>query len=186
MSIYLINNIIVPLEEEADFRREALRALRCKGSDLLKVDIYRKSVDARKKENIRLNYTLAATLKEGVTLRENAKYRLLMEDKPQFRPGMETMKHRPVIIGLGSAGMFCGLMLARAGYQPVILEQGAPMEERVADVEAFWQEQRLDESSNIQFGEGGAGTFSDGKLMTRINDGFCRVVLEEFCGTWRA
>lgn len=180
MSIYLINNIIVPLEEEADFRREALRALRCKGSDLLKVDIYRKSVDARKKENIRLNYTIAATLKEGVTLRENAKYRLLMEDKPQFRPGMETMKHRPVIIGLGPAGMFCGLMLARAGYQPVILEQGAPMEERVADVEAFWQEQRLDESSNIQFGEGGAGTFSDGKLMTRINDGFCRVVLEEF------
>ena len=65
MSIYLINNIIVPLEEEADFRREALRALRCKGSDLLKVDIYRKSVDARKKENIRLNYTIAATLKEG-------------------------------------------------------------------------------------------------------------------------
>lgn len=180
MSIYLINNIIVPLEEEADFRREALRALRCKGSDLLKVDIYRKSVDARKKENIRLNYAIAATLKEGVTLRENAKYRLLMEDKPQFRPGMETMKHRPVIIGLGPAGMFCGLMLARAGYQPVILEQGAPMEERVADVEAFWQEQRLDESSNIQFGEGGAGTFSDGKLMTRINDGFCRVVLEEF------
>ena len=99
MSIYLINNIIVPLEEEADFRREALRALRCKGSDLLKVDIYRKSVDARKKENIRLNYTIAATLKEGVTLRENAKYRLLMEDKPQFRPWMETMKHRPVIIG---------------------------------------------------------------------------------------
>ena len=98
------NNIIVPLEEEADFRREALRALRCKGSDLLKVDIYRKSVDARKKENIRLNYTIAATLKEGVTLRENAKYRLLMEDKPQFRPGMETMKHRPVIIGLGPAG----------------------------------------------------------------------------------
>lgn len=180
MSIYLINNIIVPLEEEADFRREALRALRCKGSDLLKVDIYRKSVDARKKENIRLNYTIAATLKEGVTLRENAKYRLLMEDKPQFRPGMEPMKHRPVIIGLGPAGMFCGLMLTRAGYQPVILEQGAPMEERVADVEAFWQEQRLDESSNIQFGEGGAGTFSDGKLMTRINDGFCRVVLEEF------
>ena len=58
--------------------------------------------------------------------------------------------------------------------------------ERVADVEAFWREQRLDESSNIQFGEGGAGTFSDGKLMTRINDGFCRVVLEEFAGTWRA
>ena len=120
MSIYLINNIIVPLEEEADFRREALRALRCKGSDLLKVDIYRKSVDARKKENIRLNYTIAATLKEGVTLRENAKYRLLMEDKPQFRPGMEPMKHRPGIIGLGPAGMFCGLMLTRAGYQAII------------------------------------------------------------------
>ena len=67
MSIYLINNIIVPLESEADFRREALRALRCRSSDLLAVDIYRKSIDARKKDNIRLNYTVAATLKEGTS-----------------------------------------------------------------------------------------------------------------------
>lgn len=180
MSIYLINNIIVPLESEADLRREALRTLRCRGSDLLSVDIYRRSVDARKKDYIRLNYTVAATLKEGIALPENGKCRLLREEKPEFQQGTEPLRHRPVIIGLGPAGMFCGLTLARAGYRPIILEQGAPMEERCADVEAFWQERRLNESSNIQFGEGGAGTFSDGKLMTRINDGFCRTVLEEF------
>ena len=180
MSIYLINNIIVPLESEADFRREALRALRCRSSDLLAVDIYRKSIDARKKDNIRLNYTVAATLKEGASLPQNGRYRLLQEKKAQFSQGNEPMKHRPVIIGLGPAGIFCGITLARAGYRPIILEQGAPMEERCSDVNTFWREQRLNESSNIQFGEGGAGTFSDGKLMTRINDGFCRTVLEEF------
>lgn len=180
MSIYLISNIITPLEGEVDFRREALRSLRCKGSDLLSVDIYRKSIDARKKENIRLNYTIAATLKDGISLPESSAYRLLREEKPQFRLGTERLRHRPIVIGFGPAGMFAGLTLARAGYRPLILEQGAPMEERVADVERFWREQRLNESSNIQFGEGGAGTFSDGKLMTRINDGLCRAVLEEF------
>ena len=180
MSIYLINNIVVPLDSELDFRREALRAMHCKGSDLQAVSIYRKSVDARKKDHIQLNYTIAATLKEGITLPQSVKYRLLKEEKPGFTPGVEPLQHRPVIIGLGPAGMFCGLVLARNGYRPIILEQGAPMEERVADVETFWKEQILNERSNIQFGEGGAGTFSDGKLMTRINDGFCRTVLEEF------
>ena len=77
MSIYLINNIVVPLDSELDFRREALRALHCKGSDLQAVSIYRKSVDARKKDHIQLNYTIAATLKEGITLPQSVKYRLL-------------------------------------------------------------------------------------------------------------
>lgn len=180
MSVYLINNIIVPLDSEADFRREALRALHCRSSELLSVNIYRKSIDARKKEDIRLNYTVAAEVKNGAAVKETAKCRLLRELTPDFQPGNERMAHRPVIIGFGPAGMFCGLMLARAGYRPIILEQGAPMEERTADVSAFWNNRQLNERSNIQFGEGGAGTFSDGKLMTRINDGFCRTVLEEF------
>ena len=123
MGIYLINNIIVPLESEADFRREALRALRCRSSDLLAVDIYRKSIDARKKDNIRLNYTVAATLKEGASLPQNRRYRLLQEKKAQLSQGNEPMKHRPVIIGLGPAGIFCGITLARAGYRPIILEK---------------------------------------------------------------
>ena len=179
MSIYLIDNIIVPLDSEPDFRRDALKALRCKASDLTEVSVYRRSVDARKKEKIRLNYTLAAKLKAGASIPPCAKVRLLTEEKPQFRPGAEQLQDRPVIIGFGPAGMFCGLMLAREGYRPIILEQGAPMEQRVADVEAFWQGSKLNPHSNIQFGEGGAGTFSDGKLMTRINDGYCRYVLEE-------
>ena len=179
MSNYLIDNIIVPLDSEPDFRHDALKALRCKASDLTEVSVYRRSVDARKIEKIRLNYTLAAKLKDGASIPPCAKVRLLTEEKPQFRPGAEQLQDRPVIIGFGPAGMFCGLMLAREGYRPIILEQGAPMAQRVADVEAFWQGSKLTPHSNIQFGEGGAGTFSDGKLMTRINDGYCRYVLEE-------
>lgn len=180
MSIYLVNNIIIPLDAQPDFRREVMNALRCKGRDLLSVDIYRKSVDARKKDHILLNYTVAATLKDGVVLSPRAAGRLLREEKPSFTPGTEKLRHRPVIIGTGPAGMFAGLTLARAGYRPILLEQGAPMEQRMLDVDNFLVEHRLDERSNVQFGEGGAGTFSDGKLMTRINDSFCRTVLEEF------
>ena len=94
MSIYLIDNIIVPLDSEPDFRRDALKALRCKASDLTEVSVYRRSVDARKKEKIRLNYTLAAKLKDGASIPSCAKVCLLTEEKPQFRPGAEQLQDR--------------------------------------------------------------------------------------------
>lgn len=177
---YLINNIIVPLQQkDTDFDQLALRALRCRRSDLKKVWVYRRSVDARKKENIKLSYTLAAEVEEDVKINISAAVRPLQESLPEFTPGSEVLQHRPVIVGFGPAGIFCGLMLAREGYRPIILEQGAPMPQRVADVEHYWKNGVLNTASNIQYGEGGAGTFSDGKLMTRINDGFCRLVLQE-------
>ena len=159
MSIYLVNNIIIPLDAQPDFRREVMNALRCKGRDLLSVDIYRKSVDARKKDHILLNYTVAATLKDGVVLSPRAAGRLLREEKPSFTPGTEKLRHRPVIIGTGPAGMFAGLTLARAGYRPILLEQGAPMEQRMLDVDNFMEEHRLEERNNVKNGEDRASTF---------------------------
>ena len=96
------------------------------------------------------------------------------------QPGTEPLRGRPVIAGFGPAGMFAGLLLARRGYRPLIVERGADVDTRVRAVERFWADGRLDVDTNVQFGEGGAGTFSDGKLTTRINDPLCETVLGEF------
>lgn len=95
-------------------------------------------------------------------------------------PGSEPLPGRPVIAGFGPAGMFAGLLLARLGYRPLIVERGADVDARVRAVEGFWKGGPLDARTNVQFGEGGAGTFSDGKLTTRIHDPLCQTVMEEF------
>ena len=95
-----------------------------------------------------------------------------------FRTGSDRLEHPPVIVGFGPAGMFAGLALARMGYRPIILERGADVDRRVQSVRGFWDGRQLDPQTNVQFGEGGAGTFSDGKLTTRINDPRCSFVLE--------
>ena len=87
--------------------------------------------------------------------------------------------NRPIVVGFGPAGMFCALILAEAGYKPIVLERGASMEHRVSDIQSFWNEGKLDENSNVLFGEGGAGTFSDGKLTTGIKDKRIGKVLQE-------
>lgn len=96
------------------------------------------------------------------------------------QPGKEMLHGRPVIVGFGPAGMFAGLLLAEYGYRPLIVERGANVEERAAAVGRFWKTGELDTQSNVQFGEGGAGTFSDGKLTTRIGDPLCEQVLRQF------
>lgn len=103
-------------------------------------------------------------------------------ERSVYKPVISTEKAegKVVIAGFGPAGMFAGLALAEQGYRPIILERGSSMEKRTASVQKFWLTGELDTNCNVQFGEGGAGTFSDGKLTTRIKDPLCRYVLERF------
>lgn len=156
--------------------------------DSFTFEIMRKSIDARKKPQLTAEYTVDVVLKKGneakiVSACHNRNVLLVQRLEYCFpQSGTGVLEHAPVIIGSGPAGLFCGLMLARAGYRPVILERGQSVEQRTKDVEAFWNGGCLNPESNVQFGEGGAGTFSDGKLNTLVKDvsGRNRRVLEEF------
>lgn len=171
---------------EAEFKDKICRSLRIRKEELLSYRICRKSLDARRKPELYYIYTVDAEVSgEQRILRRNKNKDVLKSDrKPYQYPGCgsEVMINRPVVAGCGPAGMFCGLMLARLGYRPVLLERGSAVEERRWDVENFWKTGRLKPDSNVQFGEGGAGTFSDGKLNTLVKDtaGRNHKVLETF------
>jgi len=169
----------MPLDyAEADLREKTRKMLGL--GDIAAIGILKKSVDARDKSNIFFVLTLE------IGSRERSRRVQPEPEKPeQNTPGIAQypaypFKDRPVIAGSGPAGIFCALTLCRAGGRPIILERGPRLERRVKDVAAFWQTGLLNESSNVQFGEGGAGTFSDGKLTTGTHDPRNRLILEEF------
>jgi len=144
--------------------------------------IFKKSVDARRKEDIR---SISSVLVNGEGLEKISEYKLKEIgasghwcEPIEIKFGEKKLSARPIIVGSGPAGMFCGLLLARHGYAPIIIERGKDVDERVRSVESFYSDHILDTESNIQFGAGGAGTFSDGKLVTRITDPRCALVLE--------
>lgn len=171
---------------EADLRRKLLKTLRVKEDALLSYQIEKQSLDARKKPRLSYVYTVAVHLKnekEFLKKNRNANIQAASENRYHMDvSGTEALWERPVIVGSGPAGLFCAYMLAKAGYRPLLLERGMPVEQRKKDVEKFWETQSLDPESNVQFGEGGAGTFSDGKLNTLVKDkdGRGRKVLEIF------
>ena len=148
------------------------------------LSIFKKSVDARKRQDVRLVYSVAVSEKEGKKLSQKLMDRLgarkIQTAEIEFEYGDIEMTERPVVVGMGPAGMFCALMLAEQGYRPIIIDRGDAVADRVSAVDRFYTEGKLDTDSNIQFGAGGAGTFSDGKLLTRINDAKCSYVLETF------
>lgn len=174
--------------EDYEMERQALRKailFRLKiYEELIDFTIFKKSIDARKKDEIFYVYTVDVKVhdEEQVLGKFSSKSITLTPDMSyQGVPsGNEDMTERPVIIGMGPAGLFAGLMLAKNGYKPIILERGDDVETRTAKINSFWNKGLLDSESNVQFGEGGAGTFSDGKLTTLINDPRCRTILEEF------
>ncbi len=147
-----------------------------------KAMVYKKSVDARRRDNISVVYSVAVQLcsqpSEELLRKENIS--VIAEPSIDVVIGNEPLDARPVVIGNGPAGMFCALILAENGYRPIVIEKGDSVEERVKAVDGFYRTRKLDTDSNIQYGAGGAGTFSDGKLVTRINDPKCRYVLERF------
>ena len=137
--------------------------------------IVRESIDARNKKDIHLVYAVDFNCDRKLRLKEAVEIKYKLPEQ-----GTQALLKRPVIIGFGPCGMFAALILAEAGYSPLVLERGKEMEKRTADVDRFWKEGILDTESNVQFGEGGAGTFSDGKLTTGIKDFRIKKVLEEF------
>lgn len=142
--------------------------------------IHRRSVDARKKERIRLVCSVLVSIEGTVSEKQLSSLDAirLKNEKPQITVGKEIMTDRPVVVGFGPAGIFSALLLAENGYRPIIVERGDCISERVLVTERFNKDRILDTESNIQFGAGGAGTFSDGKLMTRVNDPLCDYVLK--------
>lgn len=175
----------------ADHTPEALKKkiaklLRIEPEEILKLHIRKRSLDARKKPELFYSYTVDVSVrreKELLHKGKNPQISLCKEEHYHFpETGEERLRERPLIIGTGPAGLFCGLMLARHGYRPILLERGSSVEERQKKVNAFWQGGTLDLQTNVQFGEGGAGTFSDGKLNTLVKDPLKRgqLVLELF------
>ena len=180
----LVRNIRLPLSAgEPQAFEKALHAARIPRGKVQHLGVAKLSVDARHGQP-KLVYTVAVTLKEPA---EEAAFAARcgdasLQQKVDFsvQNGIQPLAHRPVVCGLGPAGLFAALLLARQGYQPIVLERGPALDERVKAVEHFSATGELDVNANIQFGEGGAGTFSDGKLTTRIGDELCGFVTEVF------
>ncbi len=170
---------------DEDLRQAAGGALGINPTDLLSLRIHRQGVDARHPRQIYLVYSVDVEVaEEGVVLAKKRPHVTALVDAPySFSKSPIGFPRRPVIVGTGPAGLFAGLLLARAGARPLFLERGQPLEVRVQDVEGLLSGGHLKTESNIQFGEGGAGTFSDGKLNTSISDPRCRWVLEQWVAT---
>ncbi len=179
----IVPNISIGLNEPKQAAIDtALKKLGLAQRDIQKAYIVKSSVDARKREQIKLVYSVGIEVpdEEGILRRAgNSGATLKSTTTLTLQTGSKLLEHPPVVAGFGPAGMFAALLLARAGFRPIVLERGGDVDERVRAVNAFWQGGVLDETTNVQFGEGGAGTFSDGKLTTRINDERCDFVLNE-------
>ena len=170
----------------AELAAEAARLLRMREKDILSLRLLRRSVDAR--EEVRLVYTVEVAVKEESAILRRARSRKISRaaQAPAYTPPspLPAPAVPPVVVGAGPAGLFAALVLAQAGLRPILLERGRPVERRKADVERFWATGELDLTSNVQFGEGGAGAFSDGKLNTGTRDPRHRFILETLlsCG----
>ncbi len=175
-----INQLKLPVGHTREELTERVKKL-LKYEDTPQITIIRRSVDARKKPVLYYNYILNVQVQNQARVyrRCDRKQVQIYEESPYRFPALnctlaKDLGERPIIIGTGPAGLFCGYMLAEAGFRPILLERGNPVEVRREDVHTFWETGKLDPESNVQFGEGGAGTFSDGKLNTLVKDKYGR------------
>ncbi|MDE6723563.1 MAG: hypothetical protein K2J55_05135 [Eubacterium sp.] len=179
-----INEIKLSLDEDENLlETKAAKILKINKKYIKSLTIYKKSVDARKKEDVHFTYSVDVLIsldEEQITAKcKSNKVQITKPYVYEIPENKRISKYRPIIVGFGPAGMLAGLILAEAGLKPIILERGKDIDARQKDVNEFWTKRTLNEESNVQFGEGGAGTFSDGKLTTGIKSPFIRKVLEE-------
>ena len=190
-----ITELRLPLDhDEGALRAAVLARLGLADADLRALNVFRRAWDARKKTAVVLSYTVDCTLADGVDeaatlarlagdrqvrLAPDTRYRMVAQAPADFRA---SGRLRPVVVGFGPCGLFAALVLAQMGLSPIVLERGRPVRERTQDTWGLWRRGELNPQSNVQFGEGGAGTFSDGKLWSQISDPrhLTRKVLEEF------
>ncbi len=181
----LITNIKTKIDEsDEEIFSQARKRLRKIGilADGLSLKLYKRSIDARERNNILFVSSVVASA-EDISLKNEALAKrlgieVMASNSFDIIKGNQKLFQRPVVVGFGPAGMFCALLLAENGYSPIVVERGADVFERERAVKEFYKNRTLDLNSNIQFGAGGAGTFSDGKLVTRINDEKCSYVLK--------
>lgn len=182
-----IRQVKIPVTSEIDLYKAVAKKLKVNKDDIKEIKIHKKSLDARRKPNLYWVYEVDIDINNEEKYLSNNDITNTPIEKYEFKvSGDKKLKNRPVIIGAGPAGLFAAYLLSENGYKPVIYERGEKIEDRVKTVEKFWATGKLNKSSNVQFGEGGAGTFSDGKLNTLIKDDrfIMRKVYETFveCG----
>ena len=183
-----LTEIKLPLDHPPEALRAAILArLGVADAQLAGFQVYKRSYDARKRSAILLIYTVDVELAPGTetTLLQRGPPHLIASPDQRYRfvaHAPAGLAERPVVIGFGPCGLFAALILAQSGFRPIVLERGRAVRQRTKDTWGLWRQQRLDPESNVQFGEGGAGTFSDGKLYSQIKDPqhYGRKVLEEF------
>lgn len=179
-----INEIKLALDEnEAVLKQRASKVLKINEKYIKTLSIFKKSVDARHKDDVHFSYSVDVTIaldeEQIVKKCKSKKVAIVKPYRYEMPENRRTSAFRPIVVGFGPAGMLAGIILAEAGLRPIILERGKDIDARQKDVNEFWTKRKLDEESNVQFGEGGAGTFSDGKLTTGIKSPFIRKVLQE-------
>lgn len=186
----LVRNLEITLaESEDDLRLKAAKRLRVSPQDIQSCCTVRRALDTRFKDRIAYVYNVELTLAGGVREERRVLRRLRRADvadrprrsHPPLENGPEPLRHRPIIVGFGPAGMFAALWLARHGLRPLVLERGQGVRTRHRDIlQRFYRRHEFDPESNLLFGEGGAGAYSDGKLYTRVNDSRMRAILQVF------
>ena len=179
-----INEIKLPL----DYTHEILvklcaKALRISENAIKNIYLQKRSIDARSKDNIIFTANVDVELSESdenLVLRKNKSTKIFKTKKFVYEiPKTKPLEKRPIVVGAGPAGLFAALTLAKSGQRPILIERGKSVDDRTKDVDLFWNGGNLDPDSNVQFGEGGAGAFSDGKLNTGTKNPLIRTVLEE-------